>query len=401
MSQNNSGNPMFVLGQEYLLDFTQFLNKTIATYLEGKWGESWFEQCVVKDGNIGIESMNDLSFLLRQLLDLNNHNFRLALAQSFFKTIQMEKPHLTALEQIRKSRNFWAHPNRLIKFHDLNRLAFNIRAIIPANEPLAEKCGLLLRTEETSGHMATIASMTEINKLYRNSTEYRSEMARSLKGFADRIAEFSTNSDLDPLYTSQNHMLRNLWMNWLHLQPLYYTLLWDSLLEKRDPRTGARYVSDARLEELSRELDTENGLRLANEYAASFAEEVGIKNCDCEFCKILGDTGPVFFREDAQQKVEAVAINIDAGKSLDHLFSNDNGYTQRPLPFIFMGVICAAKGNIPVETILDKWSFDIFNPSLEMNSEGWKDHNVTMAMIRLLAIRNGVSPKEVESWDLE
>jgi hypothetical protein len=68
----------------------------------------------------------------------------------------MEKPHLTALEQIRKSRNFWAHPNRLIKFYDLNRLAFNIRAIVPANEPLAEKCGLLLRTEETSGHMATI-----------------------------------------------------------------------------------------------------------------------------------------------------------------------------------------------------------------------------------------------------
>jgi hypothetical protein len=66
-----------------------------------------------------------------------------------------------------------------------------------------------------------------------------------------------------------------------------------------------------------------------------------------------------------------------------------------------MGVVCAAKGNIPVETILDKWSFDIFSPSLEMNSAGWEDHNVTMAMIRLLAIRNGVSPKEVESWDLE
>ena len=79
MSQNNSGNPIFVLGQEYLLEFAQFLSHSISSFLSEKWGEDWFDHCVVKDGNVKIEDMSDLSFLLRQILDLNNHNFRFAL----------------------------------------------------------------------------------------------------------------------------------------------------------------------------------------------------------------------------------------------------------------------------------------------------------------------------------
>ena len=94
MSQNNSGNPIFVLGQEYLLDFAQFLSNSISSFLLEKWGEDWFEQCVVKEGHVQIEDMSDLSFLLRQILDLNNHNFRFALGMSTFGTAQMQKPHL-------------------------------------------------------------------------------------------------------------------------------------------------------------------------------------------------------------------------------------------------------------------------------------------------------------------
>ena len=102
MSDNNTGNPIFVLGQEYLLDFTQLLSKELEKFLLEKWGEDWFEQCAVREPNISPDSMNDLSFLMRQILDLNNHNFRVAMAMSFFGKMQMEKPHLTALEMIRK-----------------------------------------------------------------------------------------------------------------------------------------------------------------------------------------------------------------------------------------------------------------------------------------------------------
>jgi hypothetical protein len=401
MSQNNSGNPIFVLGQEYLLEFAQFLSHSISSFLSEKWGEDWFDHCVVKDGNVKIEDMSDLSFLLRQILDLNNHNFRFALGMSVFGTAQMQKPHLTALEQIRKSRNFWAHPNRFAKLYDLNRLAFNIQAIVPSSAPLAKKCATLLKTEETSGHLATIASMTEINRLYRNSSEYRGEIARSLKSFSDRISDFTSKSKFDPMYTAQNHMLRNLWFNWLYLQPLYYTLLWDSLIDKRDPRTGARYVSDSQLEELSRELDTANGLKMASDYSKALAEDIGIENCQCEFCKILGDQGPVLFKEEAHNKIENVYLAVDTGGDFKSHLDDKETIGIRPTHFLFIAVVCAARSNVSAEKILDEWSFDILNPLLTLNSDAFDNHDVLVAAIKLVAIRNGISPLEVEKWDLE
>jgi hypothetical protein len=345
--------------------------------------------------------MGDLSFLLRQILDLNNHNFRLALGMSIFGNAQMQKPHLTALEQIRKSRNFWAHPNRFAKLYDLNRLAFNIQAIVPSSLPLAKKCAMLLKTEETNGHLATIASMTEINRLYRNSAEYRSEVARSLRSFADRISDFSSKTKFDPIYTSQNHMLRNLWFNWLYLQPLYYTLLWDSLVEKRDPRTGARYVSDSQLEELSRELDTANGLRLASEYSKALAEDIGTENCNCEFCKTLGDEGPILFKEEAHHKIENIYFAVDSGGEYKKLFDDKEKIGVRTSHFLFFLVISAARGNVFPKKILNEWNFDLLNPLLDMNSDAFENHDVLIAAINLIAIRNGHSPLEVEKWDLD
>ena len=38
MSENNTGNPIFVLGQEYLLDFSQLLSKELEKFLLEKWG---------------------------------------------------------------------------------------------------------------------------------------------------------------------------------------------------------------------------------------------------------------------------------------------------------------------------------------------------------------------------
>jgi hypothetical protein len=389
------------LGQEYILEFAQFLNDSITNFLETRWGADWFDQCVKSEGNSQIESMNDLSFLLRQVLDLNNHNFRLAIANSTFGTTQMEKPHLTALEQIRKSRNFWAHPNRIVKLNDLNRLAFNIRAIVPSSMPLAKKCAQLLKTEETHGHLATIASMTEINRLYRNSAEYRSEVARSMESFADRIKDLNLKTELDPMYTAQNHLLRNLWLNWLNLQPLYYTLLWDSLLEKRDLRTGARYISEAQLEELSRELDTANGLALANEYASDLAENIGIKNCQCEFCTTIGDEGPVFFKEESHEKLESVCLAVENGRDYSNLFEIKETTGARPSHFWFIAAVCAARGGISVDKIISEWTFDLLNPILNLQSDAFENHDVLVATIKLIAIRNGISPQEVETWDLE
>jgi hypothetical protein len=132
----------------------------LENFLSNKWGDSWFEQCVVKENNYSRESKNDLNFLTRQILDLNNQNFRLAIAMTLFQKSHIEKPHLDALENVRKSRNFWAHPNREITSRDLNKLALSVVAIVPAHESLAKKCSESLTISEKQGHLSKIADLT-------------------------------------------------------------------------------------------------------------------------------------------------------------------------------------------------------------------------------------------------
>ena len=59
--ENNSGNPIYVLGQEYLLDFSQLVSKRLEKFLHEKWGSDWFEQCVIKEPNISIEDILESS----------------------------------------------------------------------------------------------------------------------------------------------------------------------------------------------------------------------------------------------------------------------------------------------------------------------------------------------------
>ena len=398
--ENNSGNPIYVLGQEYLLDFSQLVSNRLEKFLHEKWGSDWFEQCVIKEPNISIDSMNDLSFLSRQILDLNNHNFRLAFAMEFFEKTQMEKPHLTAIEMIRKSRNFWAHPNRIVKLHDLHKLAFNIRAVIPASEPLAEKCGQLLSTEEKGDHLSVIASMTEINKIYRNTTEYRTEMAKSLSEFTKHISDLSGQKEFDPMFTAQNHMLRNLWANFLVMQPMFYAMQLDCLIEKRDPKSGRKSISEKLLLELQHNLDTEGGLRMASEYIDALKSEIGSSNCSCEFCKTIAATGPAFFLEDSQERIDNLHIAMHEGKELSTFFEGEEIRGLVSTLFLLLIPVCAAKANLSIEEVMN-WNFDILNPSLNISSEAFENHDVLIAVIKLLAIRNGQEPSEVDLWDLD
>jgi hypothetical protein len=401
MSENNTGNPIFVLGQEYLLDFTQLLSKELEKFLLEKWGEDWFEQCAVREPNISPDSMNDLSFLMRQILDLNNHNFRVAMAMSFFGKMQMEKPHLTALEMIRKSRNFWAHPNRLIKLHDLNKLAFNIRAIIPASEPLAEKCARLLSSEEKGDDLSVIASMTAISELFRNKMEYRSEMAKSIKEFTNYIKQSSDNEDFDSIFVAQNHMLKNLLINFLIMQPIFYQLQLDRIVQIRDSRTGSRILNHHVIVKLQQELDAEAGIRMATEFAESVKAELGDENCDCGFCVNIAGEGPVIFREDSQKKIDDIHESLENKTEISELFGGKDISGMRPDYFLLIAAVCAARSKIPAETVWKEWNFDVLNPSLDISSDAFIGSDVLTAAIKLVAIRNGISPSEVETWDYE
>jgi len=398
--QSNSANPVYVLGQEYLLEFSELVSSSLTQYLLEKWGDDWFSSCVIQDRSQAIFDINYLSFQMRQILDLNNQNFRSALAMTFFGTAILEKPHLNALEMIRKSRNVWAHPNRPITLRDLNRLAFNILAIVPTGSALGNKCKASMGISEREDHLSKVARLTSFFQLHRDSIEYRSELSRAIKDFRNTFEGLDKESELYSHVTAQNHILSNLMANFLISQPLYYQMLLDQLIEARDPRTGARKVPENQLRELQRNLNTGEALDYAEEYIDSFINEVGVENCNCNFCKVVGVKGLVQFKEESHTAVEELfhKVMVPPENGLE-TYGKDKWGTRPPL-FLFIATICAAQEGIDAETVITQWNFDILNPELLLGDEAYENEDVMETAIKLVGLRNGVPQSEVDKWNL-
>lgn len=398
--QSNSTNPIYVLGQEYLLEFSELISSSLSEYLYEKWGDDWFSACVIHDRAQPIFDINDLSFQMRQLLDLNNQNFRSALAMTFFGTAILEKPHLNALEMIRKSRNIWAHPNRQITLRDLNRLAFNILAIVPAGSALGNKCKESLGISEKEDHLSKVARLTSFFRLHKDSIEYRSELSKAIKEFRRTFDNLDKESDLYQQVIAQNHLLSNLFANFLISQPLYYQLLLDQLIDARDPKTGAKKVQEPKLRELQNNLNTGEALKYAEEFIDTFIDEVGISKCNCNFCKFVGINGLVQFKEEAHTATEELFHKVmDPSENGQEKYGRENWGTRPPL-FLFIATVCASQEGIDAETVITKWNFDILNPEMLLSDEAYENEDVMETAIKLVALRNGVPKSEVENWKI-
>jgi hypothetical protein len=402
---NNVGNPIYVLGQEIILEFGYFLSKTIENFLSNKWGDDWFENCVIKENNYSRESKNDLNFLSRQILDLNNQNFRLAIAMSLFQTSHIEKPHLDALENIRKSRNFWAHPNREITSRDLNKLALSVVAIVPAQESLAKKCSESLTISEKQGHLSKIADLTSFTKLYTNTAEYKSEIAKSLMEFTSYIKQNKDHKDFNQIFTSQNHLMSNLYANFQIMQAMYFDLLLDNIIELRDQRNGRKLLHERDIAELHRNLNTEKSLELAKDYVEYLKTELGSDICNCDFCKLFDTQLPInYLEEESQRKVREVYFSLKTKNRPPEFIGGDDYYVAPPGLILLTLATCAAKLNLKpgeIQSTLENWNFDVLNANIGLDSDAYESHEVVKAAIRLIAIRNGVPEAQVEKWDLE
>lgn len=397
---SNHDNPLFILGQEYLLEFAEVLESTISKNLSKKWGENWLVQCVIPERNTTPKNISDLSFQLKQILDLNNHNFRMAIAIEFLGQPVLNKAHLTALEMVRKSRNFWAHPDRIITLKDLHRLAFNLIAIIPSEYPLAAKCRDALQISDKEKFERKIVALISINQLYRNSVEYRSELSLAIKEFNKVSSNINKSgaSDIENDFVTQNHLLNNLWANFLITQPLYYNLLLDALIVSRDSRTGRKSFSESKLLDLQRMLNTDEAFEFAQSFIQSFITDK--ENCSCGFCKLNNGEGILLLKEDSHKIIEDFYLMIH-NKDKSKIALKDEELGRLPGVVLLISVVCAAKGNIPPETVLNDWNYDLLNLNLDFGDEAYENYEVTNAVIKLIAIRNGVPAAEVEKWDLD
>ena len=397
---SNHDNPLYILGQEYLLEFAEVLENTISKNLSIKWGEHWLALCVIPERTSTPRSISDLSFQLKQILDLNNHNFRTAIAMEFLGQPVLNKAHLTALEMIRKSRNFWAHPDRIVTLKDLHRLAFNLIAIIPSESALAIKCRDALQISDKEKFERKIMALISINQLFKNSVEYRSELSLAIQRFNKVSSKIDKSgaSDIESEFVTQNHLLNNLWANFLITQPLYYNLLLDSLIVNRESRTGQKSFSESKLSDLQRNLNTDEAFEFARSFIESFISSK--KDCTCGFCELTDDKKILILKEESHKIIEDYYLMIHK-KEMSQVTLRDEERGRTPAVVLFIATVCAAKGKIPAETVWNDWNYDLLNLNLDLDDDAYENYDVLNAVIKLIAIRNGVPAAEVEKWDLD
>ena len=110
LAPGKSSNEVLILGNELLMMLQEDLFSRLQSELELRWGSNWLAECsIFEKGNHG-EPKSDLQFLLKQIIQMNNGNFRLAISKQLFGELKMTKEQLDSLSKIQVFRNSWAHP---------------------------------------------------------------------------------------------------------------------------------------------------------------------------------------------------------------------------------------------------------------------------------------------------
>jgi len=154
MSQENpnqTSNEVFVLGNEILKMLQDDLFQKLEIELESRWGKEWLAECSILENGTQTEVKSDLQFLLKQLIQKNNGNFRLAIAKGLFGEHKLTKIQLDTLASIQGFRNSWAHPNSdemtLTLLRELSREILTFYS--DKRNPLVEYCSFILSFKES------------------------------------------------------------------------------------------------------------------------------------------------------------------------------------------------------------------------------------------------------------
>lgn len=181
-NSNQSSDEVFVLGNEILKMLQDDLFLRLSTELESRWGTNWLAECSILDDSQGAEIKSDLQFLLKQLIQKNNGNFRLALSKEIFGAVRLTKTQLEALASIQRYRNSWAHP-------DSNRMTLTLLRELSAKillfygevtNPLVEYCLFILSFKESDSDA--------LPKILSNSVLFRKHVG-IVDGLVQGIAE--------------------------------------------------------------------------------------------------------------------------------------------------------------------------------------------------------------------
>lgn len=242
MSMNNiehPGDEVLVLGNEILKMLQDNLMKSLETGLAKRWGIEWFRDCSIVESRALDEIKPDLQFILKQIVQKNNGNFRLALAETLFKEQRLSKQQLDALANIQKSRNAWAHPDSsrmtITLLRDLSNQILNFYG--PLNNSLVDYCSFILSFQENDDEA--------IPKILANSVLFRRHIGKVnnlLEGITENANLLAQIIQLeDKLKKSPNQL-----QNTFGLIPGYESLTYEDLednLEALGHATSSLYKS--------------------------------------------------------------------------------------------------------------------------------------------------------------
>ncbi len=129
MSSQNlfSNDEVRQVGFSLLSEYQNGLFPEIENILQPIHGTDWFQKCLSDEKWKGKNPTKDLYTLLKEIVDYNNQNFRMALAKSLFSRHSLDKNEIEELGKIFKYRNKWAHDQSDIEsqvnLRDLRSLA--------------------------------------------------------------------------------------------------------------------------------------------------------------------------------------------------------------------------------------------------------------------------------------
>jgi hypothetical protein len=325
MKRDNFTNEIFVVGNEILKNFQDYIYNVLEANLKPLWGDNWFEQCIGESPTQS-KSQKDLQGLLRQILFHNNGNFRLALAKGMFQSYKMTKVQLDLLSDIQIQRNFWAHPDEVnLNAEQLRNLASNILQFLGDNKTdLTDRCDFIIKANLKDDNLIPKILMNSnlfkkhidsINEIFSNS-DSKSFLESEIMQLRDRVSYLEalkkngngiSSVDITPVY----HFSVDMLANYIFLQIIYinvflvmnYSL--NSSSDKDIKSVVDRFNNGEELQndisELMKQYTSVDEIRM---------EKMGTKNCKCEYCKTIGEKRTYGFLTPNSQKIFPFVLEL-------------------------------------------------------------------------------------------
>lgn len=308
----HSDNEVLIIGNEILKMLQDDLMNTLEAGLAKRWGLNWFEDCLILDDIQNIDIKRDLQFILKQIVQKNNGNFRLALAEILFTEQRLSKIQLDSLANIQKFRNSWAHPDSLnMTLSRLQDLSNQILLFYgPKINPLVDYCAFILRFEESDDeaiprilansvlfrrHLGDVtgiiegladntqllAQVSQLKDKLEKSRNYVSDSAEIIPGY-----QSLKYSELDDTITMLRHASSSLLKSYAKLHIL---LAMESL---KTISISKSLSKDKQVKELIREIESEESVKSFSRITpilsgiAETARESIADDCQCQICEV-------------------------------------------------------------------------------------------------------------------